>query len=375
MRRWTDGKSWSASRVAGSFLTYREMEGRQPADSVETSANASNAGSNNISIDDDEFSQDGYKYKVDGLIKQSFSITTSTNLKLHLISYFSRAHATHSPDLMLPSHDIRLRNITIPQGLYPDASLLLEHPPIHNSAHTRPSPQYQQQPQYQPSYQHQLPRQLSQPGYSGHQQQSQPLNRVPIIQQPYAQQSQLQLQNSYHYHPQGQAGTNSLPPPPTQTKFYPYTPSGQPLSASQSQSQLQVSPVTSLQPPAPSDPRSLSIPSLSSSPSISTSASTSELVSGSVSNKLASPNLTAGISQSALQLNPRTIYQSMTSIGPLSSSMPNASPTVTKTDTPATISTVTTSPTLSGNNGAPPMANKFNEDARAISLLNRQFIF
>jgi Gti1/Pac2 family transcription factor len=28
MRRWTDGKSWSASRVSGSFLTYREMEGK-----------------------------------------------------------------------------------------------------------------------------------------------------------------------------------------------------------------------------------------------------------------------------------------------------------------------------------------------------------
>src|SRR5271169_1107954 len=29
MRRWTDGKSWSASRVSGSFLTYREMEGKR----------------------------------------------------------------------------------------------------------------------------------------------------------------------------------------------------------------------------------------------------------------------------------------------------------------------------------------------------------
>ncbi|CAJ0755022.1 1821_t:CDS:2 [Entrophospora sp. SA101] len=26
MRRWTDGKSWSASRINGSFLTYRELE-------------------------------------------------------------------------------------------------------------------------------------------------------------------------------------------------------------------------------------------------------------------------------------------------------------------------------------------------------------
>src|ERR1044071_5038394 len=29
MRRWTDGKSWSASRVSGSFLTYRELESKR----------------------------------------------------------------------------------------------------------------------------------------------------------------------------------------------------------------------------------------------------------------------------------------------------------------------------------------------------------
>ncbi|KAG7104748.1 cAMP-independent regulatory protein pac2 like [Verticillium longisporum] len=28
MRRWTDGRSWSASRVSGSFLTYRERSRR-----------------------------------------------------------------------------------------------------------------------------------------------------------------------------------------------------------------------------------------------------------------------------------------------------------------------------------------------------------
>lgn len=29
MRRWTDGRCWSASRVSGSFLTYRELEVRK----------------------------------------------------------------------------------------------------------------------------------------------------------------------------------------------------------------------------------------------------------------------------------------------------------------------------------------------------------
>src|SRR6478609_2341806 len=28
MRRWTDGRTWSPSRVSGSFLTYRELDTR-----------------------------------------------------------------------------------------------------------------------------------------------------------------------------------------------------------------------------------------------------------------------------------------------------------------------------------------------------------
>jgi hypothetical protein len=63
MRRWTDGKSWGPSRVSGGFLTYRELAGKRRGG-----------------------------YKLDGLMKQSFSITTSTGQRLHLISYFLSTH-------------------------------------------------------------------------------------------------------------------------------------------------------------------------------------------------------------------------------------------------------------------------------------------
>ncbi|KAI9888505.1 MAG: hypothetical protein M1814_006867 [Vezdaea aestivalis] len=132
MRRWTDGKSWSASRVSGSFLTYREMEGKRGGGS--TFAPPPPAGPRagktpdyiKGSEEDPEMgaddSPDGYRYKPDGLMKQSFSITTSTNQHLHLISYFARSHP-QAPVLLQPSNDSMLRNIRPPKGMYPESTV------------------------------------------------------------------------------------------------------------------------------------------------------------------------------------------------------------------------------------------------------------
>ena len=73
MRRWTDGRCWSASRVSGCFLTYRELEMRKKS----SSDSAKDGPLQNL-------------YKADGLIKQSFSITTASNRKLHVISYYRK---------------------------------------------------------------------------------------------------------------------------------------------------------------------------------------------------------------------------------------------------------------------------------------------
>lgn len=128
MRRWTDGKSWSASRVSGSFLTYREMEGKRGngfsnAPSGRKSGSKSLDGSRNGDSDQDggEDGPDGYRYKPDGLMKQSFSITTSDGRHLHLISYYSRQ--TSNQPLKQPTTDVSLRNIRPQKGMYPEATV------------------------------------------------------------------------------------------------------------------------------------------------------------------------------------------------------------------------------------------------------------
>jgi hypothetical protein len=132
MRRWTDGKSWSASRVSGSFLTYREMEGKRGGFAPSTattaakrapgpgtkSADGQKSGDSDQDLDE---GPDGYRYKPDGLLKQSFSITTQDGRHLHLISYFTRS--ANAPGLLLPSNDPSLRNIHPQKGMYPEAAL------------------------------------------------------------------------------------------------------------------------------------------------------------------------------------------------------------------------------------------------------------
>lgn len=131
MRRWTDGKSWSASRVSGSFLTYREMEGKRGGNSFGPPlAAVSRAGRTPDSTrgsDSDldmggEDGPDGYRYKPDGLMKQSFSITTSSGNHLHLISYYSRSHPSAS-GLTSPTSDPSLRHIRPQKGMYPESTV------------------------------------------------------------------------------------------------------------------------------------------------------------------------------------------------------------------------------------------------------------
>lgn len=128
MRRWTDGKSWSASRVSGSFLTYREMEGKRGNGFASTSSrktsgkNADGSRTGDSDQDGGEDGPDGYRYKPDGLMKQSFSITTSDNRHLHLISYYSRPQGAVQP-LKQPTNDPALRNIRPQKGMYPEATV------------------------------------------------------------------------------------------------------------------------------------------------------------------------------------------------------------------------------------------------------------
>lgn len=124
MRRWTDGKSWSASRVSGSFLTYREMEGKRGGSALPTAPAAKRASGKSpegsATGDSDGEGPDGYRYKPDGLMKQSFSITTSSGQHLHLISYYSRSNSNNLPQ---PTNDAQLRHIRPPKNMYPESTV------------------------------------------------------------------------------------------------------------------------------------------------------------------------------------------------------------------------------------------------------------
>ncbi|RKP36429.1 Gti1/Pac2 family-domain-containing protein, partial [Dimargaris cristalligena] len=98
MRRWTDGKTWSPSRVLGCFLTYQELETKRR--SIKASPTA-------LSV------------KNDGLVKKSLSLSTYNGHKLHLICYYSKRDVQERR-LRSPSMDPQFTNLVIPHGYYPE---------------------------------------------------------------------------------------------------------------------------------------------------------------------------------------------------------------------------------------------------------------
>ena len=210
MRRWTDGKSWSASRVSGSFLTYREMEGKRGgsgfAPPTKTPEGGRNSGDDGGGGEGEE-GPDGYRYKPDGLMKQSFSITTSTNQHLHLISYYSRAHP-NAPGLQQPSNDPNLRTVRPAKGLYPESTIHDQQtvPAVTRSPMAGAAP-YNKTPQPLPGY--------SRPGAShphGYAYASQPHHPFPIASMPHPPQGYGQHQYANGYGAPPPFGQPGLPP-------------------------------------------------------------------------------------------------------------------------------------------------------------------
>ncbi|KAJ2155315.1 Gluconate transport-inducing protein [Coemansia sp. RSA 637] len=111
IRRWTDGKRWSPSRVNGCFLSYTELEPK-----------------NNELPDISDMPLDN------GMIKKSMTLFTKQNSKLHLICYYS-TRDVESRRLVTPSQDPRLCNISIPRSLYPE---ILPEIPRTVAPHTLP---------------------------------------------------------------------------------------------------------------------------------------------------------------------------------------------------------------------------------------------
>ncbi|KAI8808688.1 Gti1/Pac2 family-domain-containing protein [Cladochytrium replicatum] len=93
IKRWTDGRSWSPSRIQGSFLVYREIC-KEALDSPDVP-------------------------KVDGLIKKSLSVRTSLSRKLHIVSYITREDL-ESEKLQSPRTSSSLASISLREELYPE---------------------------------------------------------------------------------------------------------------------------------------------------------------------------------------------------------------------------------------------------------------
>lgn len=98
--RWTDGKSWSSTRLSGGFSVWKELNDDEPSET-----------------DKDTRTKDG-------LLKRLYSTTTSTGLRLHLVSYISLRAIR--PDLPQPASDPSL-GAAMPLGeTYPESGLHLE---------------------------------------------------------------------------------------------------------------------------------------------------------------------------------------------------------------------------------------------------------
>ncbi|PIA13647.1 hypothetical protein COEREDRAFT_48551, partial [Coemansia reversa NRRL 1564] len=106
IRRWTDGKRWSPSRVNGCFLSYIELKPKSYKKKQSTTCISCKHSYSDIPMEDD-------------LVKKSLSLFTKDNHKLHLVCYYCKKDVD-SGILIEPSRDPRLRSIKISQSRYPE---------------------------------------------------------------------------------------------------------------------------------------------------------------------------------------------------------------------------------------------------------------
>ncbi|KAL7271277.1 Global transcription regulator sge1 [Rhizina undulata] len=134
VRRWTDGFTWSPSRIMGNFLLYREMaEPFSPGEKKRARRKRSDGSFEYTSPDPPQQQQppptplpecdrylvgslwDSYGFKTGGLVKKTLSIMLHGR-KYHVVAYYSIEHAkrlTGTPQLMEPSKDPNLNTLAL----------------------------------------------------------------------------------------------------------------------------------------------------------------------------------------------------------------------------------------------------------------------
>ncbi|TPX48006.1 hypothetical protein SeMB42_g03140 [Synchytrium endobioticum] len=112
VRRWTDGKQWTTSRIDGPFLTYHEVvERHQPLKSC--------------------------TIKENGLIKRAMSITARDGRKHRMVSYYTEENV-RSNSLPLPTQDPDLADVSVETELYPEFKAPSSSPERVRSTSPRP---------------------------------------------------------------------------------------------------------------------------------------------------------------------------------------------------------------------------------------------
>ncbi|KAF5854983.1 hypothetical protein ETB97_010418 [Aspergillus alliaceus] len=120
MQRWTDGRSWSASRASGRIFTYYEIKRNKvglnfslhpPVSSWDASEPQHNKAGNS------DFTPADGQYKMGGLVKRTLSVLTTTGQSVHLVWYLSSSR-DEGTNLRRPSTDSTLRFVRPVKGLY-----------------------------------------------------------------------------------------------------------------------------------------------------------------------------------------------------------------------------------------------------------------
>ncbi|KLO10547.1 hypothetical protein SCHPADRAFT_856464, partial [Schizopora paradoxa] len=128
LKRWTDGRVWSQSRMREPYLFYDEKLPNDPtSDTAAQQASpqavfrfvdGSSRGGGSSSIIS-HFDRSAHRHNHVGLIKQAYSALvmsgSSRPRKWHLTAYFTYADLQNLPTI---DHDQLLRSITVPPGIY-----------------------------------------------------------------------------------------------------------------------------------------------------------------------------------------------------------------------------------------------------------------
>nr|CAB42993.1 proline transport helper PTH2 [Candida albicans] len=109
MKRWTDGRLWSASKVYnGNFLVYKQLNKKTKREQEEEESGGQ------------------------ALVKQSFSVVTKDHQRFHLISYYENVPGSFRPKsasnqtittVNIPSHDSKFNQLDLSNAIYPDSLL------------------------------------------------------------------------------------------------------------------------------------------------------------------------------------------------------------------------------------------------------------